>query len=134
MNLFKKLFCRKKSGKGSKPVPLPPWEQTVEKMRGVFPSYDSEILKAVYSLNGDRRFIVLKSEQGCITYLLEQLIQYDEDEYNYFLMTDSDASPADWQCVSRGKSLFDTEAEALRQMESEPQYRAYFVKDEDAVY
>ena len=125
MNFFK-LFSRKK--KDSNVRPSPPWNEIVDMMHDKYlDAFADEVVTVIYSLDRSMRYVVLKCDNGLLTYQLEAIYQYDEDELRY-ICSDDKALPAMWEPFHGvgGKSLFESEKELLKEMKSEPEYKRYF--------
>ena len=125
MKFLDKLFKRKAKAK----IPQPPsWDTVVETM------YDKEldcfiddVAKVIYSNDRSKRYVILRKENGLLTYLLEELYQYDGVEWEYVYSHDN-ALPAAWvsSVYNAGKSVFANMNDLLKELESEAEYENYF--------
>lgn len=90
-------------------------------------AFADEVVKVIYSADKSKRYVVLKDEKGFYTYCLEEIYQFDEDEWQY-MFYDDNALPAMWGPFrgSRSKSVFANEEELLKGMKAEPEYKRYF--------
>ena len=108
--------------------PMPSWESVVEIMYDKqLDSFLDEVVKVIYSKDKTKRYVILKSKKGFLTYGLEVLYAFDEDEWQ-FIGREKDALPGYWDPSSgRGvKSVFEREEELLRELVCEPEYKCYF--------
>ena len=108
--------------------PMPTWESVVEIMYDKqLDSFLDEVVKVIYSKDKTKRYVILKSKKGFLTYGLEVLYAFDEDEWQ-FVGRGKDALPGYWDPSSgRGvKSVFEREEELLRELVCEPEYKCYF--------
>lgn len=108
--------------------PRPSWEAVVEMMHGQnLDGFSDEVADVLYSRDKDKRYIVLKKENGNFTYQLQELYQYDEDEWNY-ISGQGGALPGMWVPFrwDIGKSIFENKEELLRELQAEPEYKRYF--------
>ena len=107
---------------------MPTWESVVEIMYDKqLDSFLDEVVKVIYSKDKTKRYVILKSKKGFLTYGLEVLYAFDEDEWQ-FIGREKDALPGYWGPSSgRGvKSVFEREEELLRELVCEPEYKSYF--------
>lgn len=108
--------------------PMPTWESVVEIMYDKqLDSFLDEVVKVIYSKDKTKRYVILKSKKGFLTYGLEVLYAFDEDEWQ-FIGREKDALPGYWgPSGGRGvKSVFEREEELLRELVCEPEYKSYF--------
>ena len=108
--------------------PMPTWESVVEIMYDKqLDSFLDEVVKVIYSKDKTKRYVILKSKKGFLTYGLEVLYAFDEDEWQ-FIGGEKDALPGYWGPSSGGgvKSVFEREEELLRELVCEPEYKSYF--------
>ena len=125
-NKIKSLFSRKKT---IDPVPpKPSWQEIVELMHDKsLSSYLDEIVKVIYSANNEKRAIFFKSEHGFYYYSIEQLIEFDDEEWAY-IAREPDALPAMWTppMQTSARSMFGTEQEAWNDFIISPEYKSDF--------
>ncbi len=117
----------KKKQKASIP-PMPPWESVVEIMYDKqLDSFLDEVVKVIYSKDKTKRYVILKSKKGFLTYGLETIYPFDEDEWQW-IGREKDALPAYWgNCSGSGvKSVFEKEEELLHELTFESEYKLYF--------
>ena len=108
--------------------PMPSWESVVEIMYDKqLDSVLDEVVKVIYSKDKTKRYVIVKSKKGFLTYGLEVLCAFDEDEWQ-FVGRGKDALPGYWGPSSgRGvTSIFEREEELLRELVCEPEYKCYF--------
>ncbi len=106
---------------------IPPREAIIEMLRDRAPGYFDEVTDIIYSSDSMMRYVILKDTDGFLTYALEQIYFFDEDEWNY-ICNDKDAIPGMWTQSSSGtRSLFNDINELMRELRSEPCYKAYFI-------
>ena len=108
--------------------PKPSWPEIVDLMydKGLS-SFIDDVIQVVYSTDREKRIVILKSKYGYYSYCIEQLVEFDDDEWLY-VSRDPDSLPAMWeglQTVS-GLSLFGTEQEAWNDLINLPEYKTYF--------
>ena len=127
-NIIKSLFSRKKA---IDPVPpKPSCQEIVELMHDKsLSSYLDEIVKVIYSANNEKRAIFFKSEHGFYYYSIEQLIEFDDEEWAY-IAREPDALPAMWTPPMQTSSrfMFGTEQEAWKDFIISPEYKSNFNK------
>ena len=107
---------------------MPTWESVVEIMYDKqLDSVLDEVVKVIYSKDKTKRYVILKSKKGYLTYGLEVLYAFDEDEWQ-FIGREKDALPGYWgSSGGRGvTSIFEREEELLRELVCEPEYKCYF--------
>ena len=94
MNFLTKLFKKKTV---VEIPPRPSWETVVEMMYDKhLDAFSNEVVKVIYSKDRSMRYVVLKDEKGFITYQLEAIYQYDEDEWKY-ICSRNNVLPAMWE-------------------------------------
>lgn len=125
MIFFKRLFQKEKP----KGIPaMPSWEEIVETMYDKhLDSFADEVVSVIYSIDKTMRYVILKDERGLLTYQLEAIYQFDEDEWQY-IFSDDNALPAMWEPFNNvlGSSFFENDEELLKGMKEEPEYKQYF--------
>ena len=125
MNFFSRIF-RRKSKTGI--PPMPPSETVIEIMYDKhLDAFSDEVAEVIYSKDRSMRYVVLKRDDGLLTYQLEAIYQFDEDEWRYICSSDN-ALPAMWEPFREcdGKSLFGSMEELRKEMMNEPEYKQYF--------
>ena len=109
------------------------WNEIVELMYGKELNYiDCQIVDVIYSLDKARRYVIVKDENGYLTFGLEKIELDDEDTLDYF--PPSDEPPAYWTPEyhdSGTKSIFDDMKNLMRELKSQPEYKTYFEKNQD---
>ena len=107
---------------------MPPWETVIEIMYDKhLDAFSNEVAKVIYSKDRSMRYVILKMDNGLLTYQLEAIYQIDEDVWRYICSSDN-ALPAMWEPF-RGidsKSLFESMEELRKEMMNEPEYKQYF--------
>lgn len=127
MNLFKWLFHKK-----AKPdiPPMPSWEATIEMMYDKdLDAFSSEITRVIYSKDKSMRYVILKNDNGLLTYQLEAIYEFDGETWEYLhLSKSSNKLPAMWEPYKGilEKSFFEREEDLLKELKSEPEYKQYF--------
>ena len=123
---IKSLFSRKNA---TDPVPpKPSWQEIVELMHDKsLSSYSDEIVKVIYSADNEKRAVFFKSEHGFYYYSIEQLIEFDDEEWAY-IAREPDALPAMWTAPMQtsARSMFGTEQEAWNDFIISPEYKSDF--------
>ena len=123
-DIVKNLF---RNFRKEKPVvpKMPEWNEIVEMLYDKsLNCFGDEVVKVIYSKDRAKRYIVLKSDKGFFTYLLEKIYQLDEEEWGY--RSSYDLTPAFWQVVDNGrKSIFTSLEDALKEMEQEAEYKIF---------
>ena len=121
---FFKNPCLRKS-MAYKAPPMPEWGKIVEIMNEKRPDYfKDEVIEVICSKDRTMRCVILKDEKGFLTYVLEKIFVFDEEEWEYVSRSDG-ALPAMWNTVIGG-GLFDSMTELLRELKAEPEYKLYF--------
>ena len=123
MKLFMSLL-NKKSKK--KIIILPSWAEIVDIMhdKGLSYSDDVKIEMVIYSVDKEKRFIILNSNKGCFKYNYEILRPFDEDELQWM---GEDVLPAFWAPIDDARcSLYGTLSEAIQELKSEPEFISNF--------
>lgn len=109
------------------------WEEIVKLMYGKELNYcDCHPIDVIYSLDKAHRYVILKTDIGYLTYQLESIALYDEEELKYF--PHSDEAPAYWRpCdnLDKSKSIFDDIKSLMRELRSQSEYKIYFEIKED---
>ena len=108
--------------------PMPPWESVVEIMYDKqLDSFLDEVVKVIYSKDKTKRYVIIKSKKGFLSYGSEEIYAFDEDEWQ-FIGKEKDALPGYW-CPLMGsgvKSIFEREEELMKELICEPEYKCYF--------
>ena len=127
MKLFH-WFSRKKP-KHDVP-PMPSWESTIEMMYDKnLDAFSSEINRVIYSKDKSMRYVILKNDNGLLTYQLEAIYVLDDDVWEYLhLSKSSNKLPAMWEPYKGilEKSFFEREEDLLKELKSESEYHLYF--------
>ncbi len=126
MPIFKKIFAKKEH----KPIPpIPSWEEIVDHMQGQGLScFTDKVVKVIVSLDLSKRILILQSENGYYKAVYEEIRVFDEDEWAYFC-NDPGRYAAWWEPVNSSintKSFYYSEADALKEIKTTPEYTAYF--------
>ena len=121
-----KLFPKKRTVAHRK---IPSWEEIVTHMQGKELSFFADtIVRVIDSKDHAKRVIILRSDHGYYKTVYEEIRVYDEDEWVYFC-NDPNCYPAWWEPVNSSintKSFYSSEADALREVKTTPEYTAYF--------
>ena len=107
---------------------MPAWNTIVEMMYDKqLDTFADEVVDVIYSKDRSKRYVILKKGNDLLTYQLESIYQFDEDEWNYISSYDN-ALPAMWEPFIGigGKSIFNSIKELRNEIENEPEYRQYF--------
>ena len=113
----------------SQSIEKPDWETVVEMMYDKqLDSFLDEVVRVIYSKDKSKRYIILKKESGILTYLLETIYQFDDDEWNY-ISNQENAMPAMWERYYKewAFSNFEREEELMKELVHEPEYKQYFL-------
>ena len=125
MKFFNRIFRRKQN---TDIPPMPAWNTIVEMMYDKqLDTFADEVVDVIYSKDRSKRYVILKKGNDLLTYQLESIYQFDEDEWNYISSYDN-ALPAMWEPFIGigGKSIFNSIKELRNEIENEPEYRQYF--------
>lgn len=125
MKLFSRIFRRKSNY--SVP-PIPSRETVVEMMYDKqLDAFADEVTDVIYSADKSMRYVILKDEKGLFTYRLEEIYQFEEDEWNY-IYSHEHPLPAVWEHFRGivGISFFENTEELLKEMKTQPEYKLYF--------
>ena len=81
----------------------------------------------IYSNDKSKRYVILRKENGLLTYQLEEIYQYDEAEWAYICLHNN-ALPATWvpSAYNATKSVFENTNDLLNELKSEAEYKSYF--------
>ena len=124
-------ICRLLRGKTShetSPRHMPSWSEIVEIMHDDAPlCYSDEVVRVIYSDDQEKRFVLLKRQDGLYRYSFERLTACDEDEWRWNSI-DPDELPGYWAPMGGGISLFSSEQEAWHDLVSSPEYKTFFQK------
>ena len=115
--------------------PKPAWPEIVDLMYDKsLSSFGDDVIQVGYSADKEKRFIILKSESGFYEYSVEQLVEFDDEEWLY-VSRDPDALPGMWVGLGNtsGRSIFGTAQEAWNDLLSSPEYKSYFA-DRDSIF
>ena len=121
-----KIFKPKKIDKEI--LEKPDWETVVEMMYDKqLDCFDDEVIRVIYSKDKSKRYLILKKENGILTYLLEYVYQFDDEEWNY-ISNQENALPAMWEpyYTNWGVSHFEKEEELMKELIHEPEYKQFF--------
>ena len=118
-------------GKKSKETipPMPSWEAIIEMMHDkCLDAFSDEVTDVIYSKDRSMRYVILKGDSGLLTYQLEAIYQFDEDEWKYICSHDN-ALPAAWEPyrAMHGNSFFDSMENLLKEIKNEIEYKKYFL-------
>lgn len=114
-----KLFKKKVTSSS-----LPSWEEIVSMMydKDLHFADEYKIVDVIYSQDKSHRYVILKSNDGLLTYKYQKLTVYDEEEAAYF-----PTLPADWVTYESGASpIFDDINVLKRELKADPPYKTYF--------
>lgn len=106
----------------------PDWETIVEMMHDKqLDCFFDEVVRVIYSKDKSKRYVILKKENGILTYLLEEIYQFDDDEWSY-ISDQENAVPAMWEPYYTGwkVSHFEREEELMKELICEPEYKRFF--------
>ncbi len=86
-----------------------------------------EVAEVRYSADGTRRYVLLKNEKGHYSYLAQEILPFDEEEWRYIYENES-SLPAMWSTpLGHGNaSLFADRVLAEQALVSEGYYKQYF--------
>lgn len=104
------------------------WETVVEMMYDKqLDCFDDEVIRVIYSEDKSKRYLILKKPNGILTYLLEYICQFDDEEWNY-ISNQENALPAMWEpyYTDWGVSHFEKEEELMNELIHEPEYKQFF--------
>lgn len=129
MTILKRLFKRR----SPQPVvvpPLPTVEEAARHLYGKQTEFADEVVDVLYSSDGIRRFVILKSKKGLYSAALETVRMYDEEEWQYFC--NDGRYPAWWECIDCGAagSIFDSYERTLAEVKATAEYKTYFCRKE----
>jgi hypothetical protein len=125
MNFFVKLFKKKQK---TAITPMPCWEAVIELLYDKhLDAFSDKVVEVIYSKDRSMRYVVLKENNGLLTYQLEAIYQFDEDDWRYICSNDN-ALPAMWEPFRGivGKSFFESMEELREEIENEPEFKQYF--------
>jgi len=108
--------------------PKPAWPEIVDLMYDKSLSgFGDDVIRVGYSTDKEKRFVLLRSKSGFYQYNIEQLAEYDDEEWLY-VSRDPDALPGMWIGLGNtsGRSIFGTEQEAWNDLITSPEFKSYF--------
>lgn len=126
IKFFKQLF--KHENRIEEISSMPEWDKIVEIMYDKnLDSYADDIIKVIYSKDKSKRYLLTKNIDGLYKYSFETIIQYDIHEWQY-MGSYENALPAMWVPTidDNHHSFFESEADALKELNTEPNFRRYF--------
>lgn len=129
MKRLKKLFNKNKQLEIKPIPPMPSWDEIIELLYDKnLDSYCDEVINVFYAKDNSMRYVVLKDEKGIFKYHLEEICQFDEDEWKY-ICSNEGALPAMWEsCLGTcGSSLFANVEDLMIDLKSQPEYKQYFI-------
>ena len=126
---LKKLFNKNRQLEIKPIPPMPSWNEIVELMYDKnLDLFCDEVIKVFYSKDKSMRYVILRDEKGIFKYHLEEIYQFDEEEWKY-VCSGEDALPAMWESHSGncGSSLFANVEDLTKDLKSQPEYKQYFI-------
>ncbi len=122
---FLRLFSEKPEADDSVVIP---WEKAVEMLYDKQLDTFSQLIKVIYSKDKSMRYVVFKDDRGLLSYELEAIYPYDDNANKTVRMCGDEVS-AYWTTyeVRKGNSFFDNQKELLAQIESEHEFKQYFI-------
>jgi len=131
-DVFSSIYCYMKVRKAKEHDRLlmerPDWETIVETMYDKeLDAFEDEVVKVIYSKDKTKRYVILKEESGILTWQLEYIYLFDDDEWNY-ICNQENAFCAMWEpyYTEWGVSHFEREEELLKELSYEPEYKQFF--------
>lgn len=131
-DVFSSVYCynkiRKLKIENRQLLEKPDWETVVELMYDKqLDCFDDEVIRVIYSKDKSKRYLILKKKNGILTYLLEYVYQFDDEEWNY-ISNQENALPAMWEpyYTDWGVSHFEKEEELMNELIYEPEYKQFF--------
>lgn len=123
-----KSFCNKNLEISDKSVSArPDWETIVRIMKDKsLDCFVDEVIKVIYSRDNTRRYVILKNKDAILTYHLENLYPYDDEDWKYISAVE-DALPAMWESQSDWCSRFEREDDLMKALVNEPEYKQFFL-------
>lgn len=107
----------------NKKIIIPPWSEIVSEMfdKGL---PDENVIDVIYSFDKGRRFVITKSKNNFLTYYLEVLTVFDEEELYYL---NKDQYPAMWTPIYLGfKPIYADYETLIKELKLTPEYKTYF--------
>lgn len=123
---YKKLF---RNNKQSQPPPIPLWNEIVEMMYDKdLDSFEDEVVQVIYSKSKSMRYVILRDENNLLTYQLEEIYPFNQDEY-YYISANKKELFAMWEPVGniKSKSIFANKEDLLKEIMSTPEYKQHFL-------
>ncbi len=122
MSWLKNLFSSSKQ-----PAEKSPWELTVVSMRDKELDCFDGVQEAVYSKDGSRRFVLLRSEDCRYRYEYQELTACSQEELDFFAQMGKEET-AYWSidCTKSESAGFFSLEDARRQMQEEKHYKKHF--------
>ena len=89
MEWLKKLFNKNRRLEIKPVSPMPSWNEIVELLYDKnLDSFCDEVINVFYSKDNSMRYVVLKDEKDIFKYHLEEICQFDQDEWKYICSND----------------------------------------------
>ena len=105
----------------------PDWETIVRIMKDKsLDCFDDEIINVIYSKDNTMRYVILKNKDAILTYHLENLYPYDDEDWKYISAVEG-TLPAMWETQSDWCSRFAREDDLMRALVNEPEYKQFFL-------
>ena len=121
MSIFKKNKQKKEA------PPIQSWESIVDALYDEgLDAFCNEVIRVIYSKDRSMMYVILKDEKNLLTYELEAIYQFDNDEWQY--LCSHRAIPAMWEPYRGvlGSSVFARVEDLLRELMAEPEYKKFF--------
>lgn len=101
-------------------------EQIAEIMKGIAPEYDEKAVQILYSTDGLKRFVILRSPRSYFRYMYETAHILTAEERRDYGYTRKDP-PAVWKAAkSADIPLFSTEEETVDAVRETAEFKEFF--------
>lgn len=120
-----RLFAEKTKADTSVKIP---WEDAVEMLYDKqLDAFTDKVVDVIYSKDKSMRYVILKKDNGLLTYQLEAIYSYDGDDWRQICLQDNSLA-AMWEPFRGiiGKSVFENIDELTKEMHEESEYKQFF--------
>lgn len=132
MILLDNLFALKKK-KAIQPekVAIPPMSEIIVHLYGKgLESFGDEVVRVLYSTDGTKRIVILRSNRGFYKVVHERIEVLSEEEWQYFCH-DKSGYPAYWIPERDSISLYASVETAIQELQAQPENGIYLVSESE---
>ena len=113
--------------------PMPSWEEVVEQLHDKgLDWFAKEVVEVLYSRDGAMRYVILRRDNGVLSYVLQKICMEDPEEWErlHSIGLLHPVKAGRWENVSPsdGSSFFNSFEEMLEELQREWTYETYFAE------